>query len=354
MRMERKWTWLLLVISATLGFLPTQVSYARTWYVTPDTTGLATPIKAALDSASYGDTVLVAPGIYLKTDDPETWIRPGPGITLASEGGPDITILEFCGSTVGIGLEGCEGARVSGFTVRFEVKPGCGSPGGSVSGIYCFECTDVVVGNCVIEHVTYGIDVCWESEAWWKPCFRDITIRNCDSGIHCRDVQNPGRPFFENVSVSDCDVGADIKDSEPNFESCTITTCGDYAMLYSGHCGGNCDKCIIAHNQEGVHIYSDPPLAAPSFNGSWLPENANDFYDNVGWDIYYEHSSPQSLVMAIWNYWGEDCPDFSTRVHGRVDYTPWTDSTHTRLLNPEVCAQAREPSTWGSIKAMFR
>jgi hypothetical protein len=327
---------------------------ARTWHVTPDSTGLTCPIKAALDSASYGDTVLVAPGTYLRTDDHETWVRPGPGVTLTSEAGPEMTTIEFCNTGVGIGLINCEGARVSGFTVRFDAKPGCGFPGGWLMGINCTECTDVVVEDCVIEHVTYGIYVWGESQSWWKPCFRDITIRNCAYGISCWDVHNPSRPLFEDVSISDCQGGVDVLESEPNFESCTITFCSDYAMTYLGHCGGNCDKCLIAHNQEGVRIYSDPPLAAPSFNGSWLPENANDFYDNVGWDIYYEHTAPQSLVMAIWNYWGEECPDFSSRVHGRVDYTPWTDSTHTRLLNPEVCAQATEPSTWGAIKAMFR
>ena len=354
MQMDRGQTWVFLAALAATSVVWTPASRARTWHVVPDSTGLAAPIKAALDSASYGDTVLVAPGTYLKTDDPETWIRPGPGVSLIGKQGPNETVIEFCNSTVGIGLDNCEGARVSGFTVRFDERPGCGFPGGWLTGIDLYRCTDVVVENCILEDLAYGIDVYGESEAWWWPQFQDITIRNCAYGISCRNVHNPGRPFFLNVSITDCEGGVDVLDSEPNFESCTITSCGDYAMTYLGHCGGNCDKCTIAYNQEGVRIYSDPPLAAPSFNGSWLPENANDFYDNAGWDIYYEHTHDQALVMATWNYWGEDCPDFSSRVHGRVDYTPWTDSTHTRLLNPEVCAQGSEPSTWGGIKAMFR
>ena len=328
-------------------------SLARTWYVTPDSTGLATPIKAALDSASYGDTVLVAPGTYVKTDDPETWVRPGPGVALVGEYGPEETVIEFCNSTVGIGLSNCEGARVSGFTVRFAVRPGCGHPGGLTHGIRCNYCTDIVVENCIVEDVVYGIDVWRDSQSWWKPLFRDITIRNCHWGIWCEDVGGPGRPYFENISITQCYIGVEVLDSQPNLELCTIMYC-ELAMEYIGFCGGNCDRCIIAHNEEGVHIHSDPPLAAPYFNGSWLPENANDFYDNAGWDIYYVHTHQQALVIAIWNYWGEDCPDFSTKIYGRVDYTPWTDSTHTRLLNPEVCGQGMEPSTWGGIKAMYR
>jgi hypothetical protein len=332
--------------------LPAALS-ARTWYVTPDSTGLATQIKAALDSASYGDTVLVAPGTYLETDDPNTWISLGPGISLVGEYGPEETVIELCNSTVGIGLSNCEGARVSGFTVRFAVRPGCGYPGGLTHGIRCNYCTDVVVENCIVEDVAYGIYVWRESQSWWKPLFRDITVRNCHWGIWCEDVGGPGRPSFENITITYCRGGVEVLDSQPDFESCSITHCG-FAMEYIGFCGGNCDRCVIAHNEEGVHIHSDPPLAAPYFNGSWLPENANDFYDNAGWDIYYVHTHQQALVMAIWNYWGEDCPDFSSRIYGRVDYTPWTDSTHTRLLNPEVCAQGREPSTWGTIKALFR
>jgi hypothetical protein len=281
---------LLSAILAAGVFFSAPASWARIWHVTPDSTGLTTPIKAALDSASYGDTVLVAPGTYLRTDDPETSVRPGPGVALIGEYGPEETVIEFCNSTVGIGLVNCEGARVSGFTVRFAVRPGCGYPGGLTHGINCNYCTDVAVENCIIENVTYGIKVIGESQSWWKPLFRNITIRNCYNGIRCDDVGGPGRPYFENITITYCDIGVEVLDSQPNLELCTIMYCSRFAMVYVGFCGGNCDRCVIAHNQEGVHIYSDPPLAAPSFNGSWLPENANDFYDNVWWDLYYEHT----------------------------------------------------------------
>jgi hypothetical protein len=264
---------------------PTQTP-ARTWHVPSE----CLTIKAGLDSASYGDTVLVAPGTYLKTDDPETRISPGPGVALVSEQGPEATIIEFCNSSTGIGLSDCEGARVSGFTVRFVPREGCGFPGGWLYGINCARCTDVIVEDCVIEDVGYGIRVNWESQEWCKPLFRNITIRNCTKGVSCQDVLEPSRPLFEGVSISHCDVGVEVWNSEPNFESCEITYCNDYGMVYIGHCGGDCDKCVIARNENcGVYISSDPPLAAPGFNGSWLPENANDFYDNGSYDIWYEH-----------------------------------------------------------------
>jgi hypothetical protein len=347
------------LVASTLlwAILFPSLTHPRTWYVKADSTGDAPTIYAALDSASYGDTVLVAPGTYVRTDDPEISFDPGPGITLVSEFGPDVTILEFCNTQMGIMLTNCEGACVSGFTIRHGTPgPDCGVSMGNKSGIICHSCTDVVVEDCVIEgRLSYGIRVDGESLEWWKPLFRNNTIRDCAYGISCVDVSQPGRPLFEGNIITSCDCGAEVRDAHPYFESCEITYSAGSGMVYSGHCGGGCDKCTIAHNAgNGVMIYSSPPLAAPSFNGSWLPENANDFYDNGGWDLWYEHTSPQGLVMAIYNYWGSDCPDFAVKIHGRVDYTPWMDSTHTLVFDEDDCPGATESSSWGSIKALFK
>jgi hypothetical protein len=103
-----------------------------------------------------------------------------------------------------------------------------------------------------------------------------------------------------------------------------------------------------------VTIRSDPPSATPSFNGQWLPRDANDFHDNGSWDIWFEHSIPQALVMAIYNYWGSDCPDFGSKIYGRVDYSPWVDATHDTIIIEDDCAEAIEPTTWGTIKLIYK
>jgi hypothetical protein len=288
-------------------------------------------------------------------NEPETWVRLRPGVDLVSEAGPEFTFIEFCPQGAGIILEDCEGARVSGFTVRGVLDPACDPPMDPGSGIYSYNCTDVVVESCVIEQVSYGINVNGRSQEWWKPVFRNNTIRDCGSGIRCLDVLDTGRPYFKDNLISHCGRGAEIYDSAPYFDGCQITDCSGEGMYYVGSCGGDCWKCIIAHNEGvGVWIYSDPPLAAPSFNGSWLPEEANDFYDNGGWDIWYAYAHEQALVMATYNYWGTDCPDFASKIHGRVVYSPWVNSTHTVSLNEDDCPGAVEASTWGKIKAMFR
>jgi hypothetical protein len=226
---------------------------------------------------------------------------------------------------------------------------------GKTYGIVCHNCTDVVVENCVIEDLDHGIEVSGESLESWKPVFRGNTISGCSYGISCSFVSQPGKPFFDGNTIVGCGWGVEVLYAHPNFESCEILHSIERGMMYSGHCGGNVNKCVIAHTGgNGVTIYSDPPLASPAFNGSWLPENANDFYDNSGWDLWYEHTSEQGLVMAPYNYWGIDCPDFATRIHGGVIYRPWMDSTHTQVFTESDCPGATEPSSWGGIKALFR
>jgi len=134
-----------------------------------------------------------------------------------------------------------------------------------------------------------------------------------------------------------------------------ITYCRFYGLFYAGHCGGNCDRNIIAHNDSiGVWVYADPPLAAPDFNGGGVLWDANDFYDNGGPHISYSHSAGPGFLVAQYNYWGSNCPDFSAILEGEVVYSPWVDSTHTQGLNEDDCLEATEPTSWGSIKAMFR
>jgi hypothetical protein len=330
---------------------------ARTWYVEPDSTGSSCVIHAALDSASYGDTVLVGPGTYIETDDPETCIRLKAGVALVGAQGAEATKIEYCGTPVGMQLAQCEGSRVSGFTVQFVARPGCGGPGTtSACGIKVWNCTDVVVEDCIIDATPYhGIWVEGASSEWWKPVIRNNVVRNCTYGILCTEVYDPGRPYFVGNTITDCRTGVDVWDSEPNFDYCEITHCSVAGMSYVGHCGGNVKRSVIAHNEQyGVCVWVDPPIASPTFNGSWLPELANDIYDNGSWDIFYDHTGPDAPLMAIYNCWRAECPDFPTRVYGNVMYSPWMDSTHTRMIYTVDCQTSAEPSTWGSIKAMFR
>lgn len=69
-----------------------------------------------------------------------------------------------------------------------------------------------------------------------------------------------------------------------------------------------------------VFTSGDPgPLLGGSLAG------ANDFLDHA---VYMILNTSPSAVAAEYNYWGDDCVE-PTWFSGLVDYTPWTDATHT-------------------------
>jgi hypothetical protein len=123
-----------LALLTCIGILASGPVSACTWYVEPDSTGSASVIQAAIDSASVGDTVLVGPGSYMVADDTEGWISAKSGVALVGEQGAEATEIVVCDASVGIFLIGCEGARVSGFRCGILTCQAATSPlGGSVA-----------------------------------------------------------------------------------------------------------------------------------------------------------------------------------------------------------------------------
>jgi hypothetical protein len=59
----------LLFVFSLISLNLSSLCSARTWRVPSEYSTL----KAGCDSASYGDTVLVAPGAYERNTEPETW-----------------------------------------------------------------------------------------------------------------------------------------------------------------------------------------------------------------------------------------------------------------------------------------
>lgn len=108
-------------------------------------------IQAAVNAASLGDTIIVAPGTY--AEDP-ILIEGKTDLTLRSSDGADLTTILGM-----ISVRNCSGLTIEGFTISSPGKPGHGIN---------VECTDsetpgssiVIKDNNIINCVGIGI-VCW-------------------------------------------------------------------------------------------------------------------------------------------------------------------------------------------------
>lgn len=92
---------------------------AATWHVQPVGGGDAKTIQAGIDMASTGDVVMVAAGTYSGLGNVNLSFN-GKGITLQSESGPLLTVIDCQLNSSGLKFQNGEGfdAMVTGFTIK--------------------------------------------------------------------------------------------------------------------------------------------------------------------------------------------------------------------------------------------
>lgn len=142
--------------SGLSNVVSTATTGGRTWRVAVDGSGDAPTIAAALESAVHGDLVLVGPGTYTWLDqgamNPLAMIfiaRDRTGIVLASEAGPEATILDAQGQHRVLFVQGNnDGVVIDGFTIANGVSPPADGDYPMAGGLV-FHLTDIVVRNCI-------------------------------------------------------------------------------------------------------------------------------------------------------------------------------------------------------------
>jgi hypothetical protein len=159
--------WKPLVIAWVLLVGVVHSAPARTWYVKADGTGDAPTIQAAIDSATNGDVVLVAPGTYADT----THVQVGDSlevvnvhlyknIKLRAEGDPTNTTIGWSESDIAIYVSGVDStAEIRGFRISVRFDPyfcldGAASPAQPdfPIGIRCDDAAVVIRDNELIDH----------------------------------------------------------------------------------------------------------------------------------------------------------------------------------------------------------
>jgi len=167
-------------------FLFPSDTLSRTWYVTVDGTGDAPTIQAAVDSAGQGDTLLVGPGTY-------SWSNQGTGneygMIHVMRGAPALTIASEMGAEMTI-LDGEEQGRI------FFYQGYTGTLGGLTIDGFTFTRgrpaqTDYVVGGAFTAHLS-------------SPILRNcvFTLNTADQGGACW-FGGQGRPQFVNCLFED-------------------------------------------------------------------------------------------------------------------------------------------------------
>jgi hypothetical protein len=137
---------------------------ANTWNVTPDGGGDAPTIQAAIDAASAGDSIVLASGTYTWTAQGGDHVGlPGPsmvnmrsGLTLRSESGPELTILDAEGNGRVIRCQSISNVRIEGLTIQGGNADAPGLPGqfsmGVGGAILCKFGSSIVIANNVLRN----------------------------------------------------------------------------------------------------------------------------------------------------------------------------------------------------------
>lgn len=228
------------LLSLFVLLVPISIANSRTWHITPDGTGDAPFLVAAMDSAAAGDTVLVAPGEYVLAPT-----RVTDGIVLLSEAGPLQTRL--------VGYPGVNGGlacsqlnrqtEISGFW--FEGFTESGFLGTGVISI--FQSNQILVHDCVFANNSKaGISV---NSEWWTQIERNTFVGNkysiyapswygmCRDNIFWGPIASTGQAMYFacNDAVNLLDIPAVYRPAnfslDPQF--CAV---GDYRVMTSSPC----------------------------------------------------------------------------------------------------------------------
>jgi hypothetical protein len=331
---------------------PANLCYSRTWHVPSE---VAT-IPDAVDSASYGDTVLVAPGTYICPDNIDyslEWVTLPSGVSLIGQGGAHSTVIIDLTTNQPhclIQLEGVSDCLIEGFTSVREA-----SVAGSFDAVCLYNVSNSFVDSCSFDKFMFGIDVWGQMGGSQDPRIRFCHFTRCGAGIYCSVVEPDDSPIIRFNTFVNNGWGIRCFDAGPYIVDNYISNSSWAGVYCYGRSPARLDRNTIVNNEHyGVWVDTEV-FYEPYMTTAWLAQNGNSIYNNGDYDLYNTVDDQRGVVEARYTYWGSDCPDFEriTGGPGRVNYLPWCDSTHTEEY--DECPPHRTcPVSWGSIKALFK
>ena len=330
-----------MMIAAVITLLVCGVTTAATINVPAD----YTTIQAAVDAASNGDEILVAPGTYTDTQDGHVVDMKGKAITLRSTGGAAVTIIDGQGARRGIACFSGETAEtvIEGFTitngeaVAFDYS---GDAAGGVwvdwggGGLCCYQSNPTLLGcaisynaasggygtgggvysvgcNVTIRHCT----IMNNSAAWFGGgivCSTQSTITDSTIAENAARYKGGGIVVYGHdgsAVISECEVARNIvtegggggiycSSGGPAFRNCKIT--GNTASWSGGGvlCRGSSpvlDRCTVSGNTTssgwggGIYCYDN---SSASISGCTISDNTASSSYGSGGGIANDETSP--------------------------------------------------------------
>jgi hypothetical protein len=345
----------LLILLTILLAAPLSVP-ARTWHVNPEGTGDAPTIKAGVDSAAAGDTLLLADGTYTGNGNRDVGV--GKAVTVASESGnPEACIIDCQGNDTeyhrGFTMNA---GRLEGLTIR----NGWQDYGGALDlGV------GVAVSNCrFIDNSAYesgGAIVVWST--WDYSTVRDCYFEGNTAIWYGGAVGTP--PYYMvHVRFEDCTfvandcprgaavyIGDDVEEYEFLMEGCTMVGNIGTCVAAWGYLYTRISRTIIAYGT-GAAVSGAPVLACC------------DIYGNEGGDW------TANIVSGLGHNGNiSACPSFCLADAEPYDFRLCDDSPCLPGNHPDgydcgligawdegcACGPTKtEPATWGAIKSIYR
>jgi len=327
---------------------------ARTWHILPDGSGDAPTIKAGIDSAAAGDTVVAACGTYF-----ESGLEMKSDLVLVSEtGSADCATIDAEWHDRALACQDCNGtAEIIGFTITHGRPPGGQTRRGG--GMLLTASSATVKGCTFVDNAAeYGAGaLCSGGSSVFTGCAFLNGQGEVGAGVFC-EYSNPainGCVFAGNISVS---VGTVYcRESSPSIVNCTF-----YGNMANFGSGVGCGAFSSPQIENTIISYSTFGEAFSCGTESYPRLTCCDVFGNVDGDWAGCVSSQNGADGNI-----SADPRFCDAADG--DFTLESCSPCLPGNHPDgydcggiigvlgsgcECATATEPTTWGAIKALHK